>query len=96
MRKGAKLNNNCRDEPWLRRVSPTSHLDGSFLENDFHSCARLLRVGESSLALLFHAQENLVIVFRVVVSHGKLFHPSHFSDLHGLVKTAVPPSPVRS
>ena len=31
-----------------------------------------------------------------MVSHGELFNPGHFRHLHGLVKTAVAPSAVRS
>jgi len=78
-----------------RHLSARTHLDGRFLKNDFHSFARQLRVWESSLAQLFHAQEKIVIVFRIVVSHGEMFNPGHFRYLHRLVETAVSPSPVR-
>jgi len=71
------------------------HLDHRFLESDFHSFARQLRIGKSSLAKLFHAQEKIVIVFRIVVSHGETLNPGHFRYLHGLIETAMSPSPVR-
>ena len=35
-------------------------------------------------------------MFRVVVSHDELFDPGHFRYLHGLIETAVTPSPMRA
>ena len=64
----------------------------SVLKNDFHSFAGQLRIRESSLAQPFHAQEKIVIMFRVVVSHDEMFNACHFRHLHGLIVTAVTPS----
>src|SRR4030095_11877457 len=77
-------------------VDPTFADASAFnLKNDFHSFARDLRVGEPSLAQLFHSQEKLVIVLRVVVGHGEMLNPGHLCHLHGLVETAVSPAPMR-
>ena len=66
------------------------------LKRDFHSFACELGIRKSPLTKFFHVEEEFIVVFGIVVGHGELFHAGHFRYLHGLVKAAVPPSPIRS